>query len=104
MSDDDKGLHGARLNGYRVRSWGDLVAVATLLAMLMGVVAWGLKLESELNDVRSSYGHRLANLEGRVANGILPRAEERIRSHERRIEHLEMEVDKHVDREHRNRN
>ena len=81
MEDDDaKKIHGTKLNGYAVRSWGDLIAVATLISMLLACVGWGLKLEQELNDLRASYGNRIANLEARVADGILPRAEERIES------------------------
>ena len=34
--------------GLQVRGYGDLVAIATLLAMLMSVVAWGLKLEDRI--------------------------------------------------------
>ena len=85
-----------KTNGLKVRSYGDIVAVATLLAMLLSVVAWGLKLEGELNTLRDTHGGRISALEGRVADGILPRAEERInhhddkfRDHDRRIERLE---------------
>lgn len=100
--DDDFKIHGTALNGYKVRSWGDLMAIATLLALFVGVLAWGLKLESELNEVRSNHNARLTNLEARVANGILPRAEERINSqggtirrHEARLDRLENKVDDH---------
>lgn len=85
----------AHLNGYRPRSYGDLVAVATLLAMLVSVVAWGLKLEGELNEVRSNYANRIAVLEAKVGNGILPRAEERIESLRRDLAYLANEYEKH---------
>lgn len=75
--------------GLALRNWGDLLAVATLLAMLLGVVAWGLKLEGELNSVRDDTNHRLSNLESRVADGILPRAEERIEFQRKQIDKLE---------------
>jgi hypothetical protein len=75
----------AKLNGFKPRSYGDIVAVATILTLLVSVVAWGLKLEGELNDVRGE----VMELKGQVGNGILPRAEERIRSLERRIGRLE---------------
>ena len=81
----------AKLNGYRPRSYGDLVAVATLLAMLVSVVAWGLKLEGELNQVRND----LAEVQGQVGNGILPRAEERIESLRRDLTYLANEYEKH---------
>ena len=75
----------ARLNGFKPRSYGDLVAIAALLTMFVSAVAWGLKLEGELNAVRDE----VFTLKGQVGNGILPRAEERIRSMERRVEQLE---------------
>ena len=95
-------IEGKSLNGYKIRSWGDLIAVATLLAMLLSVVLWGLKVEGELNTMRDNHGNRLAALESRVADGILPRAEERIRAqgkqlsnHERRLEQLEDDDHEH---------
>lgn len=94
---------GASLNGYKIRSWGDLIAVASILAMLLSAVAWGLKLESEINTVRSSYGDRISLLEARVADGILPRSEERIERNradlsriDKRIDTLEKIIDGHV--------
>lgn len=80
------------LNGYKIRSYGDLLAVALLISLLLSVVAWGLKLEGELNDVRNDVNA----VQARVADGILPRAEERIdgharelSEHDRRIERIE---------------
>ena len=55
--------------------------------MLVSVVAWGLKLEGELNAVRDE----VTELKSQVGNGILPRAEERIR-------YLEQEMRKHESR------
>lgn len=76
-------------NGLTVKTWSDVVAVATLLALFIGVLAWGLKLESELNAVRDD----VMNVRGQVGNGILPRAEERIRELKRRVDELEKERD-----------
>lgn len=102
---DTHKIHGRALNGYKIRSWGDLVAVATILAMLLSTVAWGLKLESELNELRNSTDSRLRAVESRIAVGVLPRAEERLNSqtvtlqrHERRIDRLEQRVDEHNQR------
>ena len=81
----------AKLNGYKPRSYGDLVAVATLLAMLVSVVAWGLKLEDELNQVRD----RVTMVQSQVGQGILPRAEERIESLRRDVDDLAHELDDH---------
>lgn len=81
--------NSASLNGFKPRSYGDLVAVATILAMLVSCVAWGLKLEGELNTVRDE----VMSLKGQVGNGILPRAEERIKAMERRVDNLEEQAD-----------
>ncbi len=58
-----------------------VVSVVTLLTLFVGVLQWGLKLEAELNEERSlrqALERRVATLEAKVGNGILPRAEERI--------------------------
>jgi hypothetical protein len=88
-------IEGKELNGYKIRSWGDLIAVATILAMLLSCVLWGLKLEGEVNELRTGYGNRLAAIEARVADGILPRAEERIRAQGLRINKLEQHDHEH---------
>ena len=67
--------------------------------MLLSVVLWGLKLEQELNNLRDNYGNRLANLEARVADGILPRAEERIESLRRDLTYLAVEFQKHEEQD-----
>jgi hypothetical protein len=81
-----------KLNGLAIKSWGDVVAVVSMLSIFLGVVAWGLKLEAR-ND---GLADRVAALEARVSDGILPRAEERINQHDRefvefqrRLERLE---------------
>lgn len=85
----DRLEHTGRLNGYKPRSYGDIVAISTLLAMLISVVAWGLKLEGELNAIRDD----LTEIKAAVGDGILPRAEERIR-------YLEAELDDHKIQDH----
>ena len=90
-SDPNRYENSAKLNGYRPRSYGDLVAVATLLAMLVSVVAWGLKLEGELNEVRN----QLMRTQSQVGEGILPRAEERIESLRRDLAYLADEFKEH---------
>jgi hypothetical protein len=57
--------------------------------MLMSVVAWGLKLETELNVVRD----RQIEILNRIDLGILPRADERLRNLEKRLDHIEGEHD-----------
>lgn len=81
--------HSAKLNGYRPRSWGDVAAIALLITMLMSTVAWGLKLEGELNAVRD----RVNDMGVEVGRGILPRAEERLENMERQHSELEAELD-----------
>ena len=77
-----------KLNGFKPRSYGDIVAVAALLTMFISVVAWGLKLEGELNQVRN----QVMILTAQVSRGILPRAEERIRALERELDDLKEQV------------
>jgi hypothetical protein len=51
--------HSIHTNGLRPRSWGDIAAfvavLAPVIAMLISTVFWGLKLETELNQLRTSY-------------------------------------------------
>lgn len=95
--------HSIKPNGFKPRSWGDIGVIATILAMLLSCVAWGLKLEWD-GEVRAAE-HRqqikalddeLDALKLIIARGILPRADERIKAIERtdtalleRIERLE---------------
>ena len=76
--------HSPRLNGFKPRSYGDVIAVATLLAMFMSVVTWGLKLEGEVDLLRE----QLSQTRSQVGNGILPRAEERIDAMQKEIDEL----------------
>lgn len=83
--------HTTRLNGYKPRSYGDILAVASLIAMLISVVGWGLKLEGELNAVRDN----LARVQMQVGRGVLPRAEERIETMRHDLEELEEDLEGH---------
>ena len=72
-------------NGFVIRGWGGLASfaavVSVFLALFIGVLQWGLKLEEELNterQIRNDLTRRISELERKVGNGILPRAEERI--------------------------
>jgi hypothetical protein len=92
-----------KLNGYKVRSWGDLAAVVTtisvMLAMLISTVLWGLKLESELNverNARISLERKVARNSTKIDSGILDVARSEIndirqddREIKRRLERLE---------------
>ena len=83
--------HSGKLNGYKPRSYGDIIAIATLLTLFVSVVAWGLKLEGEVNTLRAE----VMSIKGQVGNGILPRAEERIRYLDDRQKRLEQEIEDH---------
>lgn len=72
-------------NGFAIKSWGDVVAVSTLFALFLSVVAWGLKLEND----RDALELRIAQLERQVGNGVLPRADERINDLRRDFDRLE---------------
>lgn len=72
-------------NGFAIKSWGDVIAVVSMAGLIIGVLTWGLKLEGEINALRDTQ----ANLLRQVGNGILPRAEERIKYLEREVEKLE---------------
>ncbi len=82
-------------NGFSIRGWGSLASfaavVSVLLALFIGTLQWGLKLEDEVNRERARISYleaRIAALEVKVGNGILPRAEER-------IEALRHDLDEH---------
>ncbi len=86
----------AGLNGYKIRSYGDLVAVATLLALFVGVLAWGLKLEARLDVVRDE----MMRMNRAIAPGVLPRAEERIDSLQRELGDIRNELASHEANDH----
>jgi len=94
--EEDGKINGVKLNGYRPRSYGDLVAIAVLISMLVSVVAWGLKLEEELNTVRNE----LFQIRMQVGNGILPRSEERINVLFKEVDELHEDFDDHRKRDH----
>ena len=90
----------AKTNGFALRSLHDVALLVSILApiltVLVGVILWGLKLEDELNTERlriDQANRNIAELRQRIAPGILPRAEERIRA-------LESALDKHEDNNH----
>ena len=83
-------------NGLKPQSWGDILAIATLLAMFIGVLAWGLKLEGELNVVRDRQIEILQSINA----GILPRADERIEAIHERLDAIEGNLQILVTRSH----
>ncbi len=100
-----------KANGYRVKSWGDLAAViavagslTTLVVLLLSVVAWGLKLEDELNierQARTLLQTSVAELKSRTrvleTKSILPVARAELDSVKSRVHRLERNFDsKHL--------
>jgi len=77
-------------NGFRIKSWSDVVAIAALCAIFLGVITWGLKLEAR-NDALAL---RISAIEQRVADGILPRSEERIATNKSDIAENGDDIDK----------
>lgn len=78
---------GESAKRFGISSWADVGSLAGLVLIGVGVISWGLKLESRID----AKDRRLDALEAQVGNGILPRAEERISDLERRINRLEDE-------------
>lgn len=60
--------------GLKVRTFGDLQAALSIAIVLLAGIAWGLKLESRLEDVLK----QTQDLQVRVSRGILPLTEERL--------------------------
>ena len=83
-------------NGFAIKSWGDILAVFSIAILLIAFIQWNLKIESELNVMRNGVARDLAviradiaEIKAQVGTGILPRAEERINSLDKRVEDLE---------------
>ena len=87
-----------KTNGFKLRSWGDVAAVSTVtsvfLALFIGVLLWGLKLEGELNverEINRTQGEKIAEIEATIAQGILNVAKTEIENLRRRIDRHEDE-------------
>lgn len=89
-----------KTNGYKLKSWGDVGALVSILAptlaMIVGVIWWGLKLEAKIESFATTNQARhntllteIGELKRQVGRGVLPRAEERINSLQHRVEQLE---------------
>lgn len=103
MAIEDK---SRQLNGYKVRSWGDLAAVVTtisvMLAMLISTVLWGLKLETELNEERNArvaLEYRVSRNTAKIDTGILDVARTEVENiknvDQRLLKRIERLEDKH---------
>ncbi len=85
-------------NGFAIRSWGDILAVLSIAILLIAFIQWNLKIESELNVLRDGTARDVASIradigeiKAQIGTGILPRAEERLESLNRRVSELEDE-------------
>ena len=76
--------HTIKPNGYKPKSFGD---VALIVTFIVSGLVWGIKLEMDIRDDRL----RTESLARSVSPGILPRAEERVRTLERDLTQLEAE-------------
>lgn len=69
----------------RIGSWSDVISLVTLLSILVGAVAGWFKLQSDIQRIEL----RQIEHTRQLGNGILPRAEERLLSIDKRVEALE---------------
>ena len=84
--------HSIKPNGLKPKSYGDVVAIASLLAMFMSVVMWGLKLENRNDQLRDE----LSTVRAQVGRGVLPRAEERLKYLEHDVKEIQDHIKGHV--------
>lgn len=82
--------HVSRQTGERlkVRTIADLQALVTIGVVLIGGIAWGLKIEARVEDEAK----RRQELTVTVARGILPLTEERLASLTARLDRREQEA------------
>ena len=76
--------HSLKPNGLKPKSFGD---VALIITFIVSGLVWGIKLEMDIRDSRED----TVAISRAIAAGVLPRAEERIRTLERDLLRLEAE-------------
>ena len=72
------------------------IAIGVLVSMLVGVVLWGLKLDTNINELQRevlSQVQRVARIEAMNERGLLPIAEERIAALREDLVHVRAELD-----------
>jgi hypothetical protein len=85
-------------NNFKVRNWSDVASLAAIVVFIISGLVWFMKLEAridehnrlhaaDIKDIRDD----LKEIQRQVGNGILPRAEERIRHLEDRLRRHEEE-------------
>ena len=73
-------------SGFSIKSWRDVLTIGMILAIAMSALIWFLKIDGQALE----NSKEIAHIEGEVAAGILPRAEERINSLSDRVRKLEL--------------
>lgn len=77
-------------SGFAIRSWADIGVLVLLITFIIAGLTWGMKLESRYDKLDQAY----IELARQVGNGILPRAEERIRNIESQLTDIEDDIDR----------
>jgi ACT domain-containing protein len=73
--------------GLKIRNFGDLQAALSIAVVLIGGIAWGLKLEARIDELLRNH----VNMQAQISKGILPLTEERILSLTTRLDRREQE-------------
>lgn len=84
----DEHVHRQAAERLKVRTFADLQALVMIGVVLVGGIAWGLKIESRVD----SEAKRREELSVLLARGILPVTEERIQSLTARLDRREQEA------------
>lgn len=56
-------------NGFRLKSWSDVLAVLAIIAMLASAIAWGLMLQAGKDDHERRITRLETEVDGIDANG-----------------------------------
>lgn len=81
-------MDSPKKNGFAIRTWSDIGVLVLLITFILSGLIWGMKLEGRYDKLQEQY----KELARQVGNGILPRAEERIRNLEREEQRLRAEI------------
>ena len=80
-------------NGYKPKSYGDIISIAVLISMLLSTVLWFLKLDARNENLANMLilmQARTSKIETKVDSGILDIAAERIATLQ--VHHAEIET------------
>jgi len=65
--------------------WPQATTILAAVSVLVGAMAWGLKLDARTEE----NARRISHVEGIISQGVLPRADERLRVLERQTQYLQ---------------